>query len=67
MHEYLRLHQPELLVSLVGNKVAGDLADNLGQAIDAFRTTFTPSRVEAPVVDERNEGWDVMAADDASA
>jgi F-type H+-transporting ATPase subunit alpha len=61
MHEHLRLSHPDLLERIVGNKVAGDLADELGAAIDDYLETF--EMTDTGVSDEpENQGWDVMSA-----
>ncbi len=65
LHEYLRTQHRDLLERLPGSKVTGDVADELGQAIDTFKSTFEfASTEDEDEQDERNEGWDVMAAED---
>jgi F-type H+/Na+-transporting ATPase subunit alpha len=63
LHEFLETRHADLLGRLSGNKVAGELADELGAAIDDFAAQFQPSETDKPV-DDRNEGWDVMHAQD---
>jgi hypothetical protein len=68
MHEYLKTRHADLLKRVVGTKIKGDIADELDQAIDAFKETFSPSvKLEQTAGEERNEGWDVMAARDETS
>jgi F-type H+-transporting ATPase subunit alpha len=69
LHEYLQTQKSDLLGRLPGNKVSGDLADELGAAVDDFKATFRPSASAEDRQDEqpRNEGWDAMAAEDEGA
>jgi F-type H+/Na+-transporting ATPase subunit alpha len=60
LHDFLGSRYGSLLDTLKTSKLKDDLKTQLGEAIDAFRQTFTPS--EQPEVDETNEGWDAMAA-----
>jgi F-type H+-transporting ATPase subunit alpha len=64
LHEYLQSRHSELLGRLAGNKVAGDLADELASAVDGFREQFEPSQAVETVVEEDNEGWDAMSSDE---
>jgi len=64
MHEYLKNTQSDLLAQLVGNKVAGDLADQLSQAIDTFKSTFQMTEQAEEHKDSSTFGWDVMDADE---
>jgi F-type H+/Na+-transporting ATPase subunit alpha len=65
MHEHLRNTQPDLLARLVGNKVAGDLAEELTRAIDTFASTFEPSVQAEEFKDPSTFGWEVMDADES--
>jgi F-type H+/Na+-transporting ATPase subunit alpha len=60
LHEFLGSRYGSLLDTLRTSKLTDDLKTQLGEAIDAFRQSFTPS--EQPEVEETNEGWDAMAA-----
>ncbi|MTV26954.1 F0F1 ATP synthase subunit alpha [Nitriliruptoraceae bacterium ZYF776] len=60
LHEYLDSRHASLLTQLTTEKLKGDLADQLKQAIADFKATFAASE-QAPVAEE-NEGWDAMAA-----
>jgi F-type H+-transporting ATPase subunit alpha len=63
MHEYLRSRHSDLLDRLPGNKMEGDIADELAKAVGAYKEGFAPSEiVEKVAADEDNEGWDAMAA-----
>ena len=64
LHEHLKLNHGELLERIVTNKVAGDVADDLGAAIDEFAETFEPSETHEVEEDQPNAGWDVMSASD---
>jgi F-type H+/Na+-transporting ATPase subunit alpha len=65
MHEHLRNTQPDLLARLVGNKVAGDLAEELTRAIETFASTFEPSVQAEEYKDPSTFGWEVMDADES--
>jgi F-type H+/Na+-transporting ATPase subunit alpha len=65
MHDYLKTSKPDLLDRLVGNKVTGDLAEELTQAIDTFASTFEPSVQAEEYKDPSTFGWDVMDADES--
>jgi F-type H+-transporting ATPase subunit alpha len=68
MHEYLQTQKSDLLGRLRDEKVKGDLADELGAAIDDFAMTFRAGEPAQESADaEGNEGWDVMAASDEDA
>ncbi len=64
LHEYLKLNHSELLDRIVTNKVTGDVADDLGAAIDEFADTFEPTETHEATEEQPNAGWDVMAAQD---
>ncbi len=65
--EYMRSRHQDLLSTLRTEKLSDDLAGQLDEAVDAFRETFEPSETVETDEDERNEGWDVMAAEDTEA
>jgi F-type H+/Na+-transporting ATPase subunit alpha len=60
LHDFLGSRHGSLLEQLRTSKLNDDLRTQLGEAIDAFRQTFTAS--EQQEVEEVNEGWDAMAA-----
>jgi F-type H+/Na+-transporting ATPase subunit alpha len=60
LHDFLGSRYGSLLEQLKTSKLNDDLKTQLGEAIDAFRQTFTAS--EQQEVEEVNEGWDAMAA-----
>jgi F-type H+/Na+-transporting ATPase subunit alpha len=60
LHDFLGSRYGSLLEQLKTSKLNDDLKTQLGEAIDAFRQTFTAS--EQQDVEEVNEGWDAMAA-----
>ena len=63
MLAHLRSRNSDVLESLIHNKVAGDVEQNLSNAIDAFTQTFEASvQVEVEKADGPNEGWDAMEA-----
>ncbi len=67
LHDYLQTRESELLARLAGEKVKGELEEQLGAAIDRFKETFDFTSTEEEDKEhseERNEGWDVMAADE---
>ncbi len=66
LHEHVRAAEPDLLDELSGNKVEGDLAERLDAVIADVKDAFEPtSDVDEPS-EERNEGWDAMAADEGA-
>ncbi len=67
LHEHMRTAEPDLLAELIPNKVSGELAERLDAAIADFADTFEPSETVSEDTEERNEGWDVMAAGDDEA
>jgi F-type H+/Na+-transporting ATPase subunit alpha len=60
LHDFLGSRYGSLLEQLKTSKLNDDLKTQLGEAIDAFRQTFTASAQQE--VEEVNEGWDAMAA-----
>jgi F-type H+/Na+-transporting ATPase subunit alpha len=60
LHDFLGSRYGSLLEQLKTSKLNDDLKTQLGEAIDAFRQTFTAS--EQQEAEEVNEGWDAMAA-----
>ena len=69
LHEFLQTQHADLLSRLVGNKVKGELATELGNAIETYKSTFQASApaAEAAPADQPNAGWDAMAAEGESA
>jgi F-type H+/Na+-transporting ATPase subunit alpha len=61
--EFMRSRHADVLGQLATEKLGDELESKLGAAVDAFKATFRASEVAPVVEDERNEGWDVMAAD----
>ena len=70
MHEHLRTRYDDLLGRLVGDKVKGDLADELASAIEEFKATFQTSEAtqseETDEGEQRNADGDTADAQDAS-
>jgi F-type H+/Na+-transporting ATPase subunit alpha len=60
LHDFLGSRYGSLLEQLKTSKLNDDLKTQLGEAVDAFRQTFTAS--EQQEVEEVDEGWDAMAA-----
>jgi F-type H+/Na+-transporting ATPase subunit alpha len=60
LHDFLGSRYGSLLDTLKTSKLSDDLKTQLGDAIDAFRQSFT--RSEQPEVEETNEGWEAMAS-----
>jgi F-type H+/Na+-transporting ATPase subunit alpha len=60
LHDFLGSRYGSLLEQLKTSKLNDDLKTQLGEAIDAFRQTFTAS--EQQEVEEVDEGWDAMSA-----
>ncbi|MDX1511968.1 MAG: F0F1 ATP synthase subunit alpha, partial [Nitriliruptorales bacterium] len=63
LHDWLKTRHGDLLSRLVGNKVEGELEQELESAVDAFKATFTPSVAAEEHKDESTWGWDAMDAD----
>ncbi|MFP5310358.1 MAG: F0F1 ATP synthase subunit alpha [Actinomycetes bacterium] len=62
--EFMRSRHADVLAQLRTEKLSDDLEGRLEAAIDAFKQTFQPSvAVATDAGEERNEGWDVMAAE----
>ncbi|MEX2503938.1 MAG: F0F1 ATP synthase subunit alpha [Egicoccus sp.] len=60
LHEYLESRNGELLEQLKTSKLTDELKQQLSDAIDGFKQTFTATE-EAPE-DDTNEGWDAMSS-----
>ncbi len=65
LHEFLRTQHSGLVERLRGEKVAGDLADELGQAIETFKSTFDTSQEPEEWRDTSTFGWEAMDADES--
>ena len=63
--EFMRSRHTDLLSTLRTEKLSDDVESKLEGAVDDFKATFQPSVDVDADQDERNEGWDVMAAADA--
>ena len=62
--EFMRSRHADVLAQLRTEKLSDDLEGRLEAAVDAFKQTFQPSvAVATDAGEERNEGWDVMAAE----
>ncbi len=62
--DYMRSRHQDIIDRLASEKLSDELAGALEAAVDAFKETFEPSEVEVAPDEEKNVGWDVMAASD---
>jgi F-type H+/Na+-transporting ATPase subunit alpha len=60
LHDYLGSRHGGLLEQVRSEKLTDELKAELEAAIDGFKATFVASRQDEP--EERNEGWEAMAA-----
>ncbi|MGH2830205.1 MAG: F0F1 ATP synthase subunit alpha, partial [Actinomycetota bacterium] len=61
--EYLHSRHPQIGQGIAESGNLDDVADKrLRDAIEEFRRSFRPTAAAAPVVEERNVGWDRMEA-----